>query len=265
MNNKEKNIGKIQRGPLKIEVIRKNTNKESENQNSKKSGRTRGIIYTTIIVLLFLALTSAKQTIIKEEYTVQEAGTQQVLKNVIEYYNETTYSEKQVPYVKSICSGDSEKDSPYRYDFHMSMDSILVENKRVTICAANVTNLENEAGNFTFYVEILRNDGVSTNYLDQKKEVPALGSQVFIWTYDTDMDKSATCSLKPHTIPKINRCEIRPDDVTYIKKIPVIVQKERNRTIIEEVPTTISVVKTKEKAGYVNRLFGYEQTMYFGY
>ncbi len=264
MNRKEKNIEKIQRGPLKIEVIRKDKDLSNENKG-KNSKKTKTIFYTALIILLFIALTSAKQTTIKEEYAVQEAGTEQVLKNVIEYYNETTYSEQQVPYVKAICSGDSEQDSPYRYDFHMSVDSLLVENKRVTICAANVTNLENQAGNFTFYVEILRSDGVSTNYLDQKKEVPALNSEVFIWTYDTDVDKSAVCSLKPHTIPKIKRCEIKPEGVSYIKKVAVVTQKARNKTIVEEVPTIISVVKTKERIGYINRLLGYEQTTYFGY
>ncbi len=216
-----------------------------------------------VALALLFAFTSAKEETGKITYSGNETIYDEVLETVREKYNETTYVEKSIPYSVRTCTEPSY--IPYRYDYEMSIDSETSGGKRLITCIADVANLEDRSGNFTFYVAITRSDGITSDYLDQTKEIAANSIAAFMWEYETDLDKTATCTLKAEKIDLYPRCEKVVDGVTRTISIPKTVEKERNITVLKRVPRIIDVEKESEGTVYVNRMFGYRQGFYLGY
>lgn len=258
-HDKEQRKEKTKNEVLRIEVVRK------EKTAEKPKSKTTKIFFAILLLAAFLALTSAKPGMITKEYQAQETTIEENLKTITETYNETTFTYQVVPYVRNNCQGENIRMEPYKYEYSMNIDTLLLDGKRKIICAANVTNKESIPGNFTFYVEIVRSDGIVSNYLDQTMQIPANDSRTYIWRYEVESYKTAVCTLKPTTIPTIARCEVSPIGMTETKKVAVTVEKERNVTVLEKEPRTITVTKTREEEGYINRLLGYEQPFYLGY
>lgn len=261
-HDKEQKKERAKNEILRIEVVRR---EELKNKPGSKNGKFKLFFAISILIAAFLAFTSAKPAVVQEEYQAQETILEDTARTITEYYNETNYIDKTIPYLRDICQGEELRKEQYKYDFNMNIDTILLDGKRKVICAANVTNKEDQAGNFTFYAEIMRTDGVGSNNQDKTLEIPAGSSRIYIWNYEVEPEKNAVCTLKPEIIPTIARCEVNPIGLTETKKVAVTVEKQRNTTLVEKVPKIINVTKTRDKQSYTNRLFGYEQQFYLGY
>jgi hypothetical protein len=233
-----------------------------EHKKSRKKifGKTLTIIS---LMVFFIIFTSAKIETTSEPYSEKESVSVKVPRIITETYNGTEYIEKNVAYGTDRCIYDTQL--PHRFDYYMHIDSGLSNDSRIVICTANVSNLEKKPGNFTFYAEIMRSDGLRFDFMDQTKEIPANSTVSFIWTYQTEKELNAVCALKPEKIPIIQRCEFKPEGIYEIRKYPVNVIKQRNKTIYEDMQTTVDVEKARERQTYVNRVFGYNQFFYLGY
>jgi len=172
------------------------------------------IIVILLFVLKFNFAINTNETIkIEEPYVVEEYVD-------VEYkINDTS------PYGVREC-----KRTTYNYSASFSYSYPIINNTILLLCNLNITNLEDKAGNFTFYIRIFK-ENFTIDYLDQTKEIKPNETAVFEW-YDnvTSLEKLPTCEYKTKEIPKIEKCVYTPAGFYVRKEESKTVKELRNVT-----------------------------------
>jgi hypothetical protein len=229
----------------------------------KTSSSVKKIVYWIIAILLFYLFTTATvstKTVevekkIEQRYTIQEPV-------VVEKLIRTTkYKEEKTPFGVPRC-----EQMNYNFTYTLAYSEEFVGDKKVGTCNFEVTNQEDIAGKFTFYVQFLKNGNINDGP-EQTKEIDALSKETYTWKLSVEPFESLSCMMQTDSPPQRMKC-FYLEPITYqIKRTPYVVEELKN--ITEFIPANKTKV-TMEKQNvtmdvYTNRFFNYQQFFYFGY
>ncbi len=227
----------------------------------KKPQKSTYFLIAASIIALFFLLTSARgswmevTTITEEKYYVQVPVSEMKDFNVAEvYYEKTAYTGF------SPC-----KDAAYNFTEQVNWTYDSINGSMYFVCSLNVTNNENRSGEWEYFALIQSTaDNINFEYMNQRKTIGALSSEMFMWTHQVqDMSQHFICYAKREEVPQINKCG-KEGTYSLIPKTRIVKTTE-NVTRLVPVEQKRNITTIKNETVYMNRFFGYRQPFYFGY
>lgn len=172
------------------------------------------VIAVLVVLLIILSVVkieviAEKNITAKKPYIVQE----------VKYYDEIAEVKK--PFGLREC-----KEAVYEHETYFNYSYEAINNSFYNFCRLYVRNMEDEPGNFTYYLTITYEDGRAYDYGDMTCEIKANSEGIFEWSQMVNLREPITCSFKIKEIPKIHKCEYPDGQYITVKEVV-----RKNRTV----------------------------------